>query len=73
MYCTAPDAENEHKKLVLRFGIYKWIELESQKLLGLMGSEYEKLAALGGKPIADVYGNYPEFCLDVLVNVFLRA
>jgi len=61
------------KNLAYGSDIYKWIELESQKLLGLMGPEYEKLAALGGKPIADVYGNYPELGWDVLVNNFLRA
>ncbi len=48
-----------------------WMEAESRKLLGLMGSEYENLAALGGKPIHDVYGHYPELGWNVLVDQFL--
>jgi glycine cleavage system H lipoate-binding protein len=52
--------------------VYEWIDLESQKLLGLMGPEYEELAALGGRPIGDIYGNIPELEWNVLVDNFLR-
>ena len=41
--------------------------------MGLMGPEYENLAATGGEPIGDVYGNFPELGWDVLVNEFLRT
>ena len=44
---------------------------EVQKLMGMLGQEYEKLAATGGEPIGDVYGNFPELDWDVLVKQFL--
>jgi len=30
------------------------------QVLGLMGAEYVQLAATGGEPIGDIYGNFPE-------------
>ena len=51
----------------------QWMEQESQKLLNLIGPEYEKLAATGAQPISDVFGNFPELGWDQLVNTFLRS
>jgi glycine cleavage system H lipoate-binding protein len=51
----------------------QWMEQEAQRLMGLMGPEYENLAATGGEPIGDVFGNFPELGWDVLVNKFLRT
>ncbi|MCP4574885.1 MAG: glycine cleavage system protein H [Deltaproteobacteria bacterium] len=51
----------------------RWMEQEAHRLLGLMGPEYENLAATGGEPIGDVYGNFPEIGWDVLSHAFLRT
>lgn len=52
---------------------FQWMEQEGQRLLQLMGPEYENLAATGAKPIGDVFGSYPEIGWDVLVKNFLRT
>ena len=52
---------------------FKWMEQEGQKLMGLMGPEYERLAATGGEPIGDVFGNFPEIGWEKLVDTFLRT
>ena len=52
---------------------FKWMEQEGQKLMGLMGPEYERLAATGGEVIGDILGNFPEIGWDKLVNTFLRT
>jgi glycine cleavage system H lipoate-binding protein len=51
----------------------RWMEKESQKLMGLMGSQYEKLAATGGEPIDDVYRHFPDIGWNVLTKTFLRT
>jgi len=51
----------------------QWMEQEANRLMGLMGPEYENLAATGGEPINDVYGNFPELGWGVLVQEFLRT
>ena len=51
----------------------QWMEQESQKLLNLMGPEYEELAATGGQPIGDVFGNFPELGWELLAKTFLRT
>jgi len=51
----------------------QWMEQESQKLLNLMGPEYEQLAATGGQPISDVFGNFPELGWELLAKTFLRT
>ncbi len=50
-----------------------WIARESQKLLGLMGAEYEHAAATGGQPIGDVWGSFPEIGWDRLAQLFLHT
>jgi glycine cleavage system H lipoate-binding protein len=50
-----------------------WIEKENQKLLSLMGLEYESLAATGGEPVGDVFAQFPEIGWDHLVHTFLRT
>jgi len=52
---------------------YQWIEEETQKLLNLMGPEYERLAATGGEPIGDVFGSFPKIGWEKLVQTFLRT
>jgi hypothetical protein len=41
--------------------------------LNLMGPEYEELAATGGQPIGDVFGNFPELGWELLAKTFLRT
>ena len=72
LYILEPDMPKRNIK-----GLYygnesiKWIEHESQKLLNLMGPEYEQLAATGAQPIGDVFGNFPEIGWDTLAKTFL--
>lgn len=51
----------------------QWIDQESQKLLKLMGPEYEQLAATGGEAINDIFGSFPEIGWDVLTQNFLKT
>ena len=59
------------KKLYFGSNSVEWMEEESEKLLGLIGPQYERLAAIGGEPIDDVYGSIPELGWDLLVETFL--
>ena len=61
------------KKLFFEKESYRWMEQENQKLLGLMGTEYEQLAATGGDLIGDIYGNFPEIGWNLIVEKFLRT
>ena len=47
------------------------MENETQDLMGLIGPEYEALAATGGEAINDLFGNYPGLGWDRLVKRFL--
>lgn len=49
----------------------RWIESESQKLLGMIGDGYEAMAATGGQAIDDVISTYPEIGWDALTETFL--
>ena len=74
LYILEPDMPKRNLK-----GLYygnesiQWMEQESQKLLNLMGPEYEQLAATGGQPIGDVFGNFPELGWELLAKTFLRT
>ena len=74
LYILEPDMPKKNLK-----GLYygqesmQWMEDESRKLLSLMGPEYERLAATGGRPISDVFGNFPQLGWDLLVETFLRT
>ena len=52
---------------------YQWQEKETAKLMGLMGPEYERLAATGGEPIDDVFHHVPDVGWDRLVRTFLHT
>ena len=52
---------------------FRWMEKEVQKLMGMLGEDYEKLAATGGEPVGDVFGNFPELDWEVLVSRFLKT
>jgi glycine cleavage system H lipoate-binding protein len=51
----------------------QWMENESQRLLSLMGPEYEDMAATGAEPVSDLFGNYPELDWPMLVETFLHT
>jgi hypothetical protein len=51
----------------------KWMEMESRKLLALIGPEYENLAATGGKLAGDVFGTFPEIGWRMLTSEFLHT
>lgn len=74
LYVLEPDMPKKNLK-----GLYygresvQWMDRESQALLKLMGPEYENLAATGGEPVGDVYGNFPEIGWDNLTKMFLKT
>jgi glycine cleavage system H lipoate-binding protein len=74
LYILEPDMPKKNLK-----GLYygresiQWMDKESQALLKIMGPEYESLAATGGEPISDVYGNFPEIGWDRLTKTFLKT
>jgi glycine cleavage system H lipoate-binding protein len=51
----------------------KWMELEVEKLLQMVGADYEQLAATGAEPVADVFGTQPGMDWDVLSRTFLKT
>ncbi len=59
------------KRLYFGKESFKWMEHETKELMGLMGPEYESLAATGGEAINDLFGNFPDLGWDRLVNKFL--
>lgn len=61
------------RKLFFGKECHRWIERENQNLLAMMGKEYEQLAATGGEPIGDIFGNFPEVGWDTIVEKFLRT
>lgn len=52
---------------------FDWMEKEGQRLMGLMGPDYEQLAATGAEVVGDLYGSFPEIGWDNLVREFLRT
>ncbi len=74
LFILEPDMPKRNLKR-LYFGDegIQWMEQESQKLLGLVGPEYEHLAAAGGRAINDFHGNFPEIGWEQLAKTFLRT
>ena len=52
---------------------FQWLEKESQNLHELLGPSYQQLAATGGEPIDDIFGQIPEISWDRLVRTFFRT
>jgi glycine cleavage system H lipoate-binding protein len=61
-----------HKKLFYGKESLEWTDRESQRLLSLIGPEYMNLAASGGEPIDDVFGNFSKIGWESLAKEFLR-
>ncbi len=51
----------------------EWTDQESQKLLRLIGPEYQNLSATGGEPVDDIYAKFPEIGWDRLAKTFLKS
>lgn len=61
------------KKLYFGDQSRRWMETEGQHLLGMMGREYESLAATGGRAIRNVVDAFPKLDWNDLVRQFLRT
>ena len=51
----------------------EWTDRESQRLLRLIGPEYQNLAAAGDKSVDDIYAGFPEIEWDRLAETFLGS
>ena len=49
----------------------KWMEQEGQHLMGMMGPEYERLAATGGRSVRDIFGARDGLDWNILIKRFL--
>ena len=74
LFMLEPDMPKRNLK-GLFFGedSFKWMEMEAQQLLKLIGPEYENLAATGGKLAGDVFGRFPQIGWRVLTKEFLHT
>jgi len=74
LFILEPDLPKRNlKRLYYDNESFQWIEQESQKLMGLIGPQYEQMAATGGEIINDVYGKIPEIGWERLVDTFLHT
>jgi glycine cleavage system H lipoate-binding protein len=74
LFMVEPDFPARNlKRLYFGEQSLKWMEMESQQLLALMGPEYERLAATGAEPVRDVVGTVPQLEWDNLARRFLRT
>lgn len=72
LYILEPDmAKRNLKGLYYGKESMQWLEHEIQKLLNLLGPEYERLAATGAKPVSDVFGRFPWIGWAKLAKTFL--
>jgi glycine cleavage system H lipoate-binding protein len=51
----------------------QWMENEKQYLLSLLGPEYERMAATGGRAVDDIFERCPGLDWDRLVGAFLNT
>ncbi len=72
LFILEPDMPRRNLKQLL-FGreCDAWIEQEQQRLMQLLGPEYERLAATGGQLVSDLFGNFPEIGWEPIVRTFL--
>ena len=74
LFMIEPDLPKRNmKKLYSDKECFQWIEQESQKLMHLVGPEYEKMAATGGEIVSDLFGNIPNLEWERLVDTFLHT
>lgn len=69
-----PDSPKKNfKKLYADKKTSAWMKKEHRTLMGMLGPDYEKLAATGGEPVDDFFGLHPEIGWDELVKTFLKT
>ena len=74
LFILEPDLPKRNlRRLYFGKESFQWIEQESQKLMGLIGPQYEQMAATGGEIINDLFGNIPNLGWNRLVNTFLHT
>ena len=74
LFIVEPDMPKRNlKRLYFEKESFQWIDQESQKLMALMGPEYEGLAATGGEAVNDFYRQFPELGWGRLAQTFLRT
>jgi hypothetical protein len=74
LFIIEPDFPKRNlKRLYFGDESLQWMEQETQKLMGLMGPEYEQLVATGGEPIDDFFGSFPDIGWGALTTTFLRT
>jgi glycine cleavage system H lipoate-binding protein len=64
---------NDLKRLLSGQQRLRWMQGETQRLMQLLGEEYERLAATGGEIIPDLFGHFPEIGWDRLVKNFFEG
>jgi heterodisulfide reductase subunit A len=67
------DVANDLKRLLSGPQRLRWMERETERLLQLLGEEYERLAATGGEILPDLFGHFPEIGWDRLVKNFFEG
>ncbi len=74
LFILEPDLPKKNlRRLYFDKESFQWIERESQKLLQLIGPQYEQMAATGGEVINDLYRNIPNLNWDRIVHEFLHT
>jgi glycine cleavage system H lipoate-binding protein len=51
----------------------RWLEKETEALAEMLGPEYARLAATGGEPVRDLFGQLPDLEWGRLVETFLHT
>jgi heterodisulfide reductase subunit A2 len=64
---------NDLKRLLFGQQRLRWMERETERLLQLLGEEYDRLAATGGEILPDLFGHFPEIGWDRLVKSFFQG
>jgi hypothetical protein len=67
------DVANDLKRLLSGQQRLRWMERETERLLQLLGEDYERLAATGGEILPDLFGHFPEIGWDRLVKNFFEG
>ena len=66
-------SKKELKQLYFDEQSRQWMESETQRLMGMMGREYEQLSALAGHAVRDIVGAYTHLDWTDLSKRFLRT